>query len=59
MIPRRIRKCEACGAYTMKSEHCGKTTVTAHPPKFSPEDKYAKYRRIGKGIVGEGDYAKD
>jgi H/ACA ribonucleoprotein complex subunit 3 len=50
MIPRKIRKCEVCGSYTMKETHCGKTTLTAHPPKYSPEDKYAKYRRMEKGI---------
>ena len=25
---------------------CGCDTVTAHPPKYSPDDKYGKYRRI-------------
>lgn len=41
---KRLRKC-SCG-YTLKDkcEKCG-TTRTAHPPKFSFEDKYAKYRR--------------
>jgi H/ACA ribonucleoprotein complex subunit 3 len=47
---KRIRKCEVCAAYTMKGVHCGEATRTAHPPKYSPEDKYAKYRRIEKGI---------
>ncbi len=47
---KKIRKCEACASYTMKEEHCGKRTKTAHPAKYSPEDKYARYRRIEKGI---------
>ena len=25
---------------------CGSDTVTAHPPKYSPDDKYGKYRRM-------------
>jgi rRNA maturation protein Nop10 len=32
----------------MAVKHCGKATETAHPPKYSPEDKYAKYRRMEK-----------
>jgi len=40
----------------MKEEcpKCGEKTRIAHPPKFSPEDKYAKYRRrakFGEGVV--------
>ncbi len=42
-----IKACEKCGARTMKEAcpKCGEKTQTAHPPKYSPEDKYAKYRR--------------
>ncbi len=42
---KRMRKCAACGAYTLDSQHCGRETASPHPPKFSIEDKYAKYRR--------------
>ncbi len=45
---KKLKKCSSCGAYTMLEEHCGKVTRTAHPPKYSPEDKYGKYRRIEK-----------
>ena len=55
MIPRKIKKCAACGLYTMKEAHCGLPTKTAHPPKFSPEDKYAKYRRMEKGLSKKKD----
>jgi len=48
---KKIRRCEVCGSFTMQESHCGKPTKTAHPPKYSPEDKYARYRRIGKGLV--------
>jgi H/ACA ribonucleoprotein complex subunit 3 len=46
----KIRKCESCGAYTLKDTcpKCGGHTVSPHPPSFSPEDKYGKYRRAAK-----------
>lgn len=50
MIPRKIKKCDVCGSFTLKETHCEKQTRTAHPPKYSPEDKYARYRRIEKGM---------
>ncbi|PUA32162.1 MAG: ribosome biogenesis protein [Zestosphaera tikiterensis] len=41
-----IRKCVKCGKYTLKTKcpACGAETVTAHPPKYSPNDKYLTYR---------------
>ncbi|MGQ9538765.1 MAG: RNA-protein complex protein Nop10 [Candidatus Bathycorpusculaceae bacterium] len=42
-----LRKCEKCGKYTLKEDtcpYCGGTVHVPHPPKFSPEDKYLKYR---------------
>ena len=50
---KRIRKCGSCATYTL-SESCPKCagkTLTAHPPKFSPEDKYAEYRRKARGLT--------
>ncbi len=46
----KIRKCKKCGRYTLKERcpECGAETVSAHPPRFSPEDKYGKYRRLIK-----------
>ncbi|MGC9346427.1 MAG: RNA-protein complex protein Nop10 [Candidatus Bathyarchaeales archaeon] len=42
-----LRKCEKCGKYTLKKDKCpycsGKVRAP-HPPKFSPDDKYLKYR---------------
>jgi rRNA maturation protein Nop10 len=32
----------------MKEECCGNKTSDVKPPKYSPEDKYAKYRRETK-----------
>lgn len=31
-----------------KCPKCGKTTIFPKPPKYSPEDKYAEYRRKAK-----------
>jgi len=42
-----LRKCEKCGSYTLKKNtcpHCSGNLRTPHPPKFSPDDKYLKYR---------------
>ncbi|KON31266.1 ribosome biogenesis protein [miscellaneous Crenarchaeota group-1 archaeon SG8-32-3] len=42
-----LRICEECGKYTLKKNSCpycsGKVRIP-HPPKFSPDDKYLKYR---------------
>ena len=45
---KRMRRCKACGAYTLDETHCGKATASPHPPKYSLEDRYAAYRRAGK-----------
>jgi len=46
-----LRKCEKCGGYTLKKDVCplcgGKVRIP-HPPKFSPDDKYLKYRMMMK-----------
>lgn len=42
-----IRVCRVCHGFTM-SATCGKCdvpTAMAHPAKFSPDDRYGKYRR--------------
>jgi H/ACA ribonucleoprotein complex subunit 3 len=43
-----MKKCPKCGKYSLKQkcEPCASENEIAHPPKFSIEDKYAKYRRI-------------
>ena len=43
----QIRKCANCGRYTLKEKcpDCGRETLIAHPPKFSPTDKYARLRQ--------------
>jgi len=53
-----LRKCVECQRYTLNQEKCpyceGKVRVP-HPAKFSPEDKYAKYRRAMKVEQNEGN----
>lgn len=41
-----VRRCPACGRYTLRREcpGCGADTRSAHPARYSPDDKYARYR---------------
>jgi H/ACA ribonucleoprotein complex subunit 3 len=43
-----MKKCKECNIYTLKEicPKCGKQTSDPSPPKFSPVDKYGKYRRM-------------
>ena len=48
----KLRKCPIDGIYTLKDTCplCGSKTIVPHPPRFSPEDKFVKYRiEIKKG----------
>lgn len=40
--------CNSCKDYTLKElcPKCKQKTSMPKPPKYSPEDKYAKYRRV-------------
>ena len=42
---KRMKRCKVCSKYTLDEAHCGQETASPHPPKFSIEDRYAKYRR--------------
>jgi H/ACA ribonucleoprotein complex subunit 3 len=48
----KLRKCNKCDMYTLKDmcPRCGSSTTHPYPPKFSPNDKYGKYRRELKKI---------
>ncbi len=48
-----MRRCPNCGRYTFKEvcPVCGSETVVPHPPRFSPEDKYVKYRIMAKRLL--------
>lgn len=39
-------KCADCGRYTLadKCPSCGGKSITVHPAKYSPDDRYARYR---------------
>ena len=54
-----LRKCEKCEKYTLNQEvcpACGGKVHIPHPAKFSPDDKYAKYRTALRGLgQNEGD----
>ena len=44
-----LQKCEKCGEYSLRNDkskcpYCGGIQLNAIPPKFSPIDKYQKYR---------------
>jgi len=43
----KMRKCPNCSRYTFSEvcPVCGTATVNPEPPRYSPEDKYGKYRR--------------
>jgi H/ACA ribonucleoprotein complex subunit 3 len=45
-----MRKCPVCKIYTFKEicPKCGEKSVNPEPPKYSPENKYGKYRRAFK-----------
>ena len=47
---KHILKCQNCGRYTMQEvcPECGSRAVSPKPPRYSPEDKYARYRRMAK-----------
>jgi H/ACA ribonucleoprotein complex subunit 3 len=51
----QIRKCARCGRYALKEKcpDCGSETVIAHPPKFSPTDKYARLRQPTEAPPGK------
>lgn len=42
----QLRICINCNKYTLKNicKYCKNETKFSHPAKFSPEDRYLKYR---------------
>ncbi|HET6518004.1 MAG TPA: RNA-protein complex protein Nop10 [Nitrosopumilaceae archaeon] len=42
----QLRRCVKCEKYTLKLKCpiCNHETISAHPAKFSPDDKYIRYR---------------
>lgn len=51
-----LRRCPACGAYTLLPEcdKCKTATGQPAPARFSPEDHYGVYRRrLKRKVEGE------
>ena len=46
----QLRICSKCNRYTLKEKckACNEETKSAHPAKFSPDDKYMRYRLAEK-----------
>lgn len=44
----KMRKCPVCKEYTLEDQcpSCNGPVKVVYPPKYSPEDKYGKYRRM-------------
>ena len=42
----QLRKCLDCDSYTLRDicKKCEEPTKSVHPAKFSPDDKYLRYR---------------
>jgi H/ACA ribonucleoprotein complex subunit 3 len=42
-------ECADCHRYTLeeKCPACGGSTVSVHPARYSPDDRYARYRNPG------------
>ncbi len=42
----QLRRCARCKTYTMKAScpRCREDTTSVHPAKFSPDDRYMRYR---------------
>lgn len=48
---KHVLKCKSCSSYTLKSKcKCGGEVLRPIPPKYSPLDKYGKYRREVKVV---------
>ncbi|HTT35386.1 MAG TPA: RNA-protein complex protein Nop10 [Thermoplasmata archaeon] len=47
MTDARLRICPACHRYTLGEScpGCGEAVRTPHPARFSPQDRYGRYRR--------------
>lgn len=60
-MSKSILYCKQCKEYTLqeKCPHCGERTFPNKPPKYSPEDKYASYRRQAKEEMKEKNKNKE
>ncbi|HLB67461.1 MAG TPA: RNA-protein complex protein Nop10 [Thermoplasmata archaeon] len=51
-----MRVCRTCRAYTLRDTcpKCGAASASPIPPRYSPEDRHGKYRRLLKKEGGNG-----
>ncbi|MFA6530357.1 MAG: nucleolar RNA-binding Nop10p family protein [Candidatus Micrarchaeia archaeon] len=49
---KKMKLCTVCREYTLERKHCERSTISAHPPPFNPNDPYGDYRRKHKGYQG-------
>ncbi|HTX60944.1 MAG TPA: RNA-protein complex protein Nop10 [Methanobacterium sp.] len=56
----KMKKCRSCGEYTIQTEcpYCGGAVGEIYPPRYSPEDKYGKYRRLLKKQIMDKELVK-
>lgn len=49
-MSKEILYCKTCNIYTLekKCSKCNALTISPKPGKYSPIDKYGKYRRLAK-----------
>ena len=54
-----MRRCPDCKLYTLKDRcpECGTVSVNTFPPRYSPEDRFGKYRRMT--LYGSSDEEED
>lgn len=52
----QLLRCGKCGRYTLNARcpGCGGDTASAHPARFSPDDKYARYRLASRYSADQG-----
>ncbi|MBT3283903.1 RNA-protein complex protein Nop10 [Candidatus Bathyarchaeota archaeon] len=48
-----LRKCNNCSVYSFKDKcpKCGGKAVTPHPAKYSPDDKYRRYKLLMRRLA--------
>ncbi|HJJ33438.1 MAG TPA: RNA-protein complex protein Nop10 [Methanocorpusculum sp.] len=51
-----IRECKRDHVYTFLETCpvCGEPTTSVHPPRYSPQDRYGKYRRMIANKLNDG-----
>lgn len=52
----RMLKCRECAKYTLRTKcpSCKGEALPVKPPKYSPPDRWGKYRRMMKKEIQDG-----